>query len=74
MGCTKNPLIPAPFLVSEVGLICDTKETSFKRRSIGFSEVPQLEKILTGHWKKLKKWIENQYPKNLWDRIVLEDH
>ena len=73
MGNIKNPLIPAPFYISEVAHFCSTKETLLKGRFIGFSEVPQPRKILTRHWKKIEKqWSENQYPKSWSDRVVLE--
>ena len=54
MGNIKNPLIPAPFYISEVAHFCSTKETLLKGRFIGFSEVPQPRKILTRHWKKIE--------------------
>ena len=72
-GSTKNPLIPVPFQISEIAHLCSTKETSLMGRFLGFSDVLQHRKILTRHWKKNRKqWIENQYPKNWSDRVVLE--
>ena len=71
MGGTKIPLIPAPFKTLEVAHLCNIKETFLKGRSIGFSEVPQHGKTLTGPWKQNQKgWIEKQYPKNWSDKIV----
>ena len=54
MGGIKNPLVPAPILISEGAHLCSTKETLLKGRFIGFSKVPQHGKTLTRHWKKIE--------------------
>ena len=57
-GRTKNPLIPAPFQISEIAHLCSTKETSLMGRFLGFSEVPQHGKTLTRHWRKKSKTMD----------------
>ena len=73
-GGTKNPLIPIPFGILEAAYLFKRKEKLNKGLSIGFSEVPQHGKLLTGHWNKkignnrLKINIRKIDP----DRVVFE--